>query len=50
MAFETLLYPFRTIYLYAIVPVPSILLGGLFLMRDIVGIQNGGSGVATRVI
>ena len=46
MAFETLLYPFRTIYLYAIVPVPSILLGGLFLMRDIVGIQNGGSGVA----
>ena len=46
VAFETLLYPFRTIYLYAIVPVPSILLGGLFLMRDIVGIQNGGSGVA----
>ena len=47
VAFEVLLYPLRTIYLYAIVPVPSILLGGLFLMRDIVGIQDSrGSGVA----
>jgi len=47
VAFEVLLYPFRTIYLYAILPVPSILLGGLFLLRDIVGIQDShGSGVA----
>lgn len=47
VAFEVLLYPFRTILLYAILPVPSILLGGLFLLRDIVGIQDSqGSGVA----
>lgn len=47
VAFEVLLYPLRTIYLYAILPVPSILLGGLFLLRDLAGIQNGhGSGVA----
>ena len=46
VAFEILLYPMRTIYLYAILPVPSVLLGGLFLLRDVVGIQDGGSGVA----
>lgn len=46
VAFEILLYPMRTIYLYAIIPVPSILLGGLFLLRDVVGMQDGGSGVA----
>jgi membrane associated rhomboid family serine protease len=47
VAFEVLLYPLRTIWLYMVVPVPSILLGGMFLLRDLVGIQDGnGSGVA----
>lgn len=38
VVFEVLFYLLRTIYFYAIVLVFSILLGGLFFMRDIVGI------------
>jgi len=52
MIVDILLNPTRTILLYGIIPVPALLLGGLWLMRDVTGAMDtargggGGGGIA----
>jgi len=44
---DTLLFPWRTIYLNLILPVPALVLGGAVLLRDVYGSYgDGSSGVA----
>lgn len=42
--FDTLLFPTRIIYVNFILPMPAILLGGIVLLRDALGVYNAGGG------